>query len=347
MPAGIDDGQRLRLAGRGPAAPRGGEAGDLFVAVHVVPNAHVRTARRRPLAPAAGLDRAGRARRDSSRSRRSTASRELEVQSGTQPGARLRLHGLGVPSLRNGRRGDLVVEVDVRSRRNLNARAGRAARAARGAARRGGHRAARGAVLAHPVGLPVVTRPAGDAAGPSSVGRAPADAAAHAFVDALDDPSRSPAPTGTTCSGSAGSAPGEHVTLADGAGTWRRYEIESVAPGRLRLGARSDRFVEPEIVPRVALAVALDQGRRARDRRRAVHRARRRPHHADPDPALCRAVDARRRPSTRSSACGVTAREAAAQSRRARVPADRRRRRSRVRRAIGPASSSPTRAAIR
>ena len=46
-------------------------------------------------------------------------ARQLEVQSGTQPGARLRLQGLGVPSLRNGRRGDLVVEVDVQVPTNL------------------------------------------------------------------------------------------------------------------------------------------------------------------------------------------------------------------------------------
>ena len=49
-PAGIDDGQRLRLTGRGPAAPRGGTAGDLFVAVRVAPHA-ASNARRRPLAP--------------------------------------------------------------------------------------------------------------------------------------------------------------------------------------------------------------------------------------------------------------------------------------------------------
>src|SRR5207248_2419337 len=38
VPAGIDDGQRLRLAGRGPAAPRGGEPGDLYVSIAVRPH---------------------------------------------------------------------------------------------------------------------------------------------------------------------------------------------------------------------------------------------------------------------------------------------------------------------
>src|SRR5207302_359561 len=38
VPAGIDDGQRLRLAGRGPAASRGGEPGDLYVSIAVRPH---------------------------------------------------------------------------------------------------------------------------------------------------------------------------------------------------------------------------------------------------------------------------------------------------------------------
>ena len=38
VPAGIDDGQRLRLTGRGPAAPRSGVPGDLYVTVRVRPH---------------------------------------------------------------------------------------------------------------------------------------------------------------------------------------------------------------------------------------------------------------------------------------------------------------------
>ena len=118
VPAGIDDGQRLRLAGRGPAAPRGGIAGDLFVAVHVAPHPAFRREgdelwHRMPVSIAqaalgavVNVDTFD-------------GPREIEVQSGTQPGARIRFHGLGVPSLRSGRRADLVIEVDVQVPTNL------------------------------------------------------------------------------------------------------------------------------------------------------------------------------------------------------------------------------------
>jgi molecular chaperone DnaJ len=46
---------------------------------------------------------------------------ELTVPSGTQPGAQIRLRGLGVPGLRSGRRGDLVVDVRVDVPTNLSA----------------------------------------------------------------------------------------------------------------------------------------------------------------------------------------------------------------------------------
>ena len=47
------------------------------------------------------------------------------------------------------------------------------------------------------------------------------------------------------------------MTAADGAGGWRRYEIDVIQPGRLHLVARGERGRDPELVPGVALAVAL------------------------------------------------------------------------------------------
>jgi len=112
VPAGIDDGQRLRLAGRGPAAPRGGEPGDLYVSIAVRP--HARFERdgddllhvlRLPMTQATlgahlkidTLD----------------GEEDLLIPAGTQTGRIFRLRGRGVPALRGRGRGDLIVRVEV------------------------------------------------------------------------------------------------------------------------------------------------------------------------------------------------------------------------------------------
>ena len=119
VPAGIDDGQRLRLAGRGPAAPRGGQAGDLYVAVKVTPNPAFER-RGDDLWHRLQLSIVQAALGATMQLETLDGTREIELQSGTQPGARMRLPGLGVPSLQTGRRGDLVVEVNVHVPTNLN-----------------------------------------------------------------------------------------------------------------------------------------------------------------------------------------------------------------------------------
>jgi molecular chaperone DnaJ len=112
VPAGVDDGQRLRLAGRGPAARRGGVPGDLYVTVRVAKHAdferqgddllHVR---RIGIAQAAlGVRLQVETLED---------PEELVVPPGTQPGQVFRLKGAGVPALRGRGRGDLLVRVDV------------------------------------------------------------------------------------------------------------------------------------------------------------------------------------------------------------------------------------------
>jgi molecular chaperone DnaJ len=121
VPGGIEDGQRIRLAGRGHAGEKGGPAGDLYVLVRVRPDERflrdgedlvtvVDVA-----APVAALG---------TRVEVPTLDGEpveLELPAGTQPGETLAVRGAGLPPLRGGRRGDLRVVVNVVVPRRLSA----------------------------------------------------------------------------------------------------------------------------------------------------------------------------------------------------------------------------------
>ncbi|MGA2837216.1 MAG: molecular chaperone DnaJ [Acidimicrobiales bacterium] len=121
IPAGVDDGSTLRLAGHGPAGFRGGPNGALFVHLSVTPDevfqrsgidlhatVHV------PMALAAlggsvpfdTLD----------------DTRELAIAAGTQTGSTLACKGLGVPKVRGRGRGDLVVHIQVDTPTDLDDR---------------------------------------------------------------------------------------------------------------------------------------------------------------------------------------------------------------------------------
>ncbi len=117
IPAGIHHGQRLLLRGQGPAAPRGGIPGDLYVAVAVTPDPrferqgddllHIRRVAMTQAAlgaemPVDTLD----------------GEELLVVPAGTQSGRVFRLKGKGMPST-HGRRGDLVVEIRVETPERL------------------------------------------------------------------------------------------------------------------------------------------------------------------------------------------------------------------------------------
>ncbi len=112
VPAGIDDGQRIAIEGKGEAGPRGGPAGDLYVAVEV--REHPALARRgtelfHELAltfPQAALGAMLTV-------PTVEGSEQIEVPPGTQSGNEIRLRGKGVPRLRGSGRGDLHVIVNV------------------------------------------------------------------------------------------------------------------------------------------------------------------------------------------------------------------------------------------
>jgi 16S rRNA (uracil1498-N3)-methyltransferase len=83
------------------------------------------------------------------------------------------------------------------------------------------------------------------------------DAAAHTFVGALDDAIEITGSDGHHLQRVRRLRVGEQVTAADGEGAWRLYEIDAVDPGCLQLHALGAAGRDPELVPGVALAVAL------------------------------------------------------------------------------------------
>lgn len=112
IPAGIDDGQRIRLAGRGHAGDAGAPAGDLYVLVRLrADDRFVRdgtdliTALDVP-APLAALGA-------TLEVPTLDGPEPITVPAGTQPGDELTLSGKGLPPLRRGRHGDMRVIANV------------------------------------------------------------------------------------------------------------------------------------------------------------------------------------------------------------------------------------------
>jgi molecular chaperone DnaJ len=112
IPAGIEDGQRIRISGRGHAGEHGGPAGDLYVQVRVREDARfVRDSDDLVTvvdiaAPLAALG-------TTVDVPTIDGSVTLEIPAGTQPNETLVIRGEGMPALRGRRKGDLRVVVNV------------------------------------------------------------------------------------------------------------------------------------------------------------------------------------------------------------------------------------------
>jgi molecular chaperone DnaJ len=113
IPAGVEDGTRIRLAGEGEAGLRGGNPGDLYIFLSVAPHrlfqrdgANVQCKAPIPMTTAAlggvievpTLD---------------GARAKITIPSGTQTGHQFRLKGKGMSVLRSPVRGDLYIQVMV------------------------------------------------------------------------------------------------------------------------------------------------------------------------------------------------------------------------------------------
>lgn len=122
VPAGVEDGQRIRLAGEGEPGVRGAPPGDLYVFVSIRPHglfkrdgADLLCEVTVPFVDAALGGAVEVPTLDGGRTK-------VAIPSGTQSGKQLRLRGKGMPTLRGGRVGDLYLEISVETPQQLTAK---------------------------------------------------------------------------------------------------------------------------------------------------------------------------------------------------------------------------------
>ena len=122
IPAGVETGTRIRLAGEGEAGMRGGPTGDLYIFIEV--NDHKLFERENTnlfcrvpvsITSAALGGEIEVPTIDGGRSR-------VKIPEGSQSGRQMRLRGKGMPALRGGGQGDMFIELAVETPVNLTAR---------------------------------------------------------------------------------------------------------------------------------------------------------------------------------------------------------------------------------
>jgi molecular chaperone DnaJ len=122
IPAGVEDGTRIRLSGEGEAGTRGGPAGDLYVFLSV---------RRHSLFEREGADVHCRVPISMVQATLGSAievptldgkAARINVPAGAQNGHQFRLRGKGMPVMRSPQRGDMYIEITVETPTNLTAK---------------------------------------------------------------------------------------------------------------------------------------------------------------------------------------------------------------------------------
>ncbi|ODT58792.1 MAG: molecular chaperone DnaJ [Phenylobacterium sp. SCN 69-14] len=129
IPAGVDDGARIRLAGEGDAGARGGPRGDLYIFLSVRPHElfdrdglDLLCTVPVPMAVAALGGEIEAPCLMGGENCDGNCRMQVKVPEGSQTGRTVRLKGKGMPSLRSRERGDLVVELFVETPTRLTTR---------------------------------------------------------------------------------------------------------------------------------------------------------------------------------------------------------------------------------
>jgi molecular chaperone DnaJ len=122
IPAGVEEGTRIRLAGEGEAGVRGGPSGDLYIFLSIAAHAffqrdgadlHCRVPVSMVTAALGG---------DFEIPTIDGGNSRVKIPPGTQSGRRFRLSGKGMPVLRSKQTGDMYVQVMVETPQNLTKR---------------------------------------------------------------------------------------------------------------------------------------------------------------------------------------------------------------------------------
>ena len=112
IPAGVDDGSRLRLANEGEPGGNGGPPGDLYVFLKVRPHAFFER-QENNLHCVIPLNVAQAALGAEIEVPTLDQPHKLKIPEGTQNGAQFRIRHKGIPSLNGGGRGDILVHVEI------------------------------------------------------------------------------------------------------------------------------------------------------------------------------------------------------------------------------------------
>jgi molecular chaperone DnaJ len=119
IPAGVDNGSRLRLTGEGEAGANNGPLGDLYVFIHVQPHELFERSNTDVICQLP-ISFVQAALGDKVKVPTLNGDKTIEIPKGTQPGDLVRLRGEGIPSLRENRRGDQIIQMVIKTPTNLN-----------------------------------------------------------------------------------------------------------------------------------------------------------------------------------------------------------------------------------
>jgi molecular chaperone DnaJ len=118
IPAGVDNGSRLRLTGEGEPGVMGGPPGDLYVFLHVQPHEFFKR-RDTDIICEIPVSFVQAALGDKISVPTLNGDKSLKIPKGTQNGDVFYFHGEGIPSLRTSQRGDQIIQIAVKTPTHL------------------------------------------------------------------------------------------------------------------------------------------------------------------------------------------------------------------------------------